>query len=401
LDVIVDVSGWGPVYLCCTCDADERGRLLPSERDPCERHFVFELLATPEHSKRIRTLKVDFREFYDGERVELVLGSCRFFALPFPQLIGLKWKALRANHSKYTFSHPLFTPTIRSLSFDARWDDSLKQVDHLTSLTLGSDLRGADTETLRLFISGNQSLESLSLKYTYFEGNTNAPPANLPNLKSLDLRFCSKTMSSIVRVPATQRLSSLQISLEGLGTHGTVILTATGDGFALSIWVDLNDVVEVWQGLTQDAQSTIRCVRFCNYTWGRDPADFDSTDGSAVFPLLTDVHTMEVGRDYLSYWYPGFLDDLKQLGPQLKTIRFELEEDTEPFKDRGDVYGYWGGKLLDQIEELVKYRFEHGRPFSVVERMVVRETERDGRQQDYVWRCFYGDRGLGQYVRLE
>jgi len=208
-------------------------------------------------------------------------------------------------------------------------------------------------------------------------------------------------VSSIVRVPATQHLSSLQISLEGLGSHGTVILTATWNGFALSVWVGLRDVVEVWQGLTQDAQSTIRCVRFCNYTWGRGPADEDFANGSAVFPLLTDIHTMEVGRDYLSHWYPGFLDDLNQLGAQLKTIRFELEEDAEPFKDRGDMYKRWGGKVLDQIEELVKYRFEHGRPFSAVERMVVSETEKEGRLQDYVWRCFYGDRGLGQYVRPE
>jgi len=101
----------------------------------------------------------------------------------------------------------------------------------------------------------------------------------------------------------------------------------------------------------------------------------------------------------LSCWYRGFLNDLKQLGPQLKTIRFELEGNTEPFKDRADVYGGWGGEVLDKIEELVKYRFKHGCPFSAVERMVVSETEKEGRLQDYVWRCFYGDRGLGQYVR--
>ena len=113
---------------------------------------------------------------------------------------------------------------------------------------------------------------------------------------------------------------------------------------------------------------------------------------------MADVHTLEVGHGYLPYWYWGFLDDLKQLGPQLKTIHFELEEGAEPFQDRADVYNRRGGRLLAQIKELVKYWFEHGRPFSAVERMVVGETERDGRLQDYVWRCFYGDRGLCQCV---
>ena len=122
-------------------------------------------------------------------------------------------------------------------------------------------------------------------------------------------------------------------------------------------------------------------------------------DGHVVIPLLADAHTLEIGRDYLLWWYEGFLDDLKQLGPQLKTIRFEIPDGTGPFKDSHGLYDRWRGEVLDKVEDLVKYRFDHGRPFSVVERMVVDETERMRRQQDYVWRCFYGDRGLSQYVR--
>jgi len=144
LDVTVDVSGWGLVHPGCTCDKDGRGRLHPNERNPCEWHFAFESLATLEHSKRIRTLDVDFRGFYEGEKVELALGTCQFFDLSFPQLTGLKWKARWTDHSKYMFSHPLFTPTIRSLSFDDRWNDTLKQANHPTSLTLGGDFCGAD-----------------------------------------------------------------------------------------------------------------------------------------------------------------------------------------------------------------------------------------------------------------
>jgi hypothetical protein len=47
----------------------------------------------------------------------------------------------------------------------------------------------------------------------------------------------------------------------------------------------------------------------------------------------------------------------------------------------------------------VKHRFEQGRPFSAVERMVVSEDDRENRLQAYVWRCFYGVRKLDQYIR--
>ena len=113
---------------------------------------------------------------------------------------------------------------------------------------------------------------------------------------------------------------------------------------------------------------------------------------------MADAHTLEVGCNYLMHWYNDFLDDLKQLGPQLKTIRFEVWEDMEPFGKAGYEDEMYGHDLLDGIEELVRYRFENGCPFSAVERMVVCESERSNRQQDHVWRCFYDDRKLGQYL---
>ena len=121
--------------------------------------------------------------------------------------------------------------------------------------------------------------------------------------------------------------------------------------------------------------------------------------GSTVVSLLLDTHTLEIGDGYFQFWYDAFSDDLKQLGPQLKTIRFGISDELEPFKS-SDEYGDWGGDELDEIEELVKYRCEQGRPFSTVERMVVNGSERSDRQpEDCVWRCFYGSRKLGQYVR--
>jgi len=396
LDVTVDASEWELVHPGCTCDTDGRERLLPNERNPCEWHFAFEALTSPKHSTRIQTLDVDFNRPYYGEVVELAMGSCQFFALSFPQLVTLRWNAGYSKHSRYTFSRSPFTPTIRSLSFDGSWDGFFTQANNLTSLTLV--VLRVNAEDFRLFMLSNQSIESLSLDL-YLEGDLKGPPVDLLNLKSLTLRFCPESVLEIIRVPTLQHLSSLEISLEGIEDITQVVLTAAVDGFAISVMAGLGYVMGIWEGLTRDAPPTIRHVRYWKYSEARDwESDFN---GHALIPLLADAHTLEIGHGYLLWWYPGFVDDLKQLGPQLKTIRFEIPEDTEPFKDRGDVYTRHGGELLDRIEELVKYRFEHGRPFSMVERMTVGETGRVSRLQDYVWRCFYGDRGLGQYVRPE
>ena len=96
-----------------------------------------------------------------------------------------------------------------------------------------------------------------------------------------------------------------------------------------------------------------------------------------MITLFIDAHTLEIGLGYAPDFCSRFLDDLKESGPQLKTIRFEIPE------------------------ELVVYRFEHGRPFSVVERMVVDESERVSRKQDVAWRSYYDNYCLDQYVRPE
>ena len=401
LDVTVDASGWGLVHLGCTCKKDILGRLLPNKGNPCEWHFLFEALIAPERSERIRALDIDFHMFYYGEKVELVLGSCRFFSLSFPQLTSLGWKAGWTGHSGSTFSSSPFTPTIRSLSFEGSWDGFFTQAKNLTSLTFVGCHGSVNVGAFRSFMQSNCSVESLSLDIPRFDGVSNGAPVNLPNIKSFDLHFSPEILSTIIHVPAIQRLSSLQISLVGVPDIGAIALTAAGDEIAILVKTTLRDAIGVWQGLTRDARPTIGHVRFCNFSDSVRDAEHDHSDGSPIIPLLADAHTLEIGRNYLLQWYPAFLDDLKQLGPQVKTIRFEVPEDTEPFRERGDVYERRGGRLLDQIEELVKYRFEHGCPFSVVERMVVGENRRTGRIRDYIWGCFYGDRGLSRYVRPE
>ena len=271
------------------------------------------------------------------------------------------------------------------------------RVNNLTSFTFGGSETFADIETIRLFISNNRSLESLSFTpWSGFEGTSKGPPINLFNLKSFRVDYCPKAVSTIVRIPALQRLSSLRISTGDDDDDDEFTLYATGDGITLSTKSNLRDMAEVWNDLTGYARPTIRDVHL--YSDVDDDPCAGGT-GSTALSLLLDAHTLEIGDGYFPLWYDGFLNDLKQLGPQLKTIRFAISDDLEPFRSREYEYEDWGGFLLDDIEELAKYRCEQGRPFSIVERMVVSESERSNRQQDYVWRCFYGSRKLGQYVQ--
>ena len=397
LEVTVDAGEEGQDHPQCTCDKDSRWRLLPNERNPCERHFQFESLAQNKNSERVHTLNIDF----DGASYtplprckRLALGSCRFFTLSFPKLASLEWEEVFTEHGNHIFSTAPFPPTLRSLSFKGSWDGSVTQVNNLTSFTFESS-EAVTIETIRLFILKNRSLESLSIMHADFVGTSQGLPVSLFNLKSFRVDSNPKIVSTIIRIPALQRLSSLRISVEEEDDDGFT-LYATGDGITLSTKSNLREVAEVWHDLTGYARPTIRHVRLRDDA--EDRGHFGGA-GSTAISLLLDADTLEIGDGYFPFWHDTFLDDLKELGPQLKIIRFGIWDELEPFNSNNEYQDWGGGGLLDDVEDLVKYRCEQGRPFSVVERMVTSESERSNRQQDYVWRCFYGSRKLSQYVR--
>ena len=93
-----------------------------------------------------------------------------------------------------------------------------------------------------------------------------------------------------------------------------------------------------------------------------------------------------------------FWAGLKGLGPQLRTIRFEVPERLEPFGGSDDPTWFWAVRVLDRIADLVEHRFKEGRPFSTVERMVVSEDEQVDSLQDRVWRRFYDGRRIWEYL---
>ena len=400
LDVTVDASKLGRVHPACTCEKGRRGMLLPNESNPCEWHFQFEPLADTRHSDRVRVLDISF----DNEWVPLVerarypLGSCRFFTSSFPRLATLTWKNKETNHADYLFSTSPFVPTLRSLTYVGAWSSLIAQVNNLTSFVFENESRHTNTEAVRLFMRNNRSLESLSLNIDAFEGTSKGPPAHLLNLKSLTVGIPVKKLSTIFRVPAFRRLSSLQISSDSDADIYT--LSATGDDITLTAKCYPRDFTETWEDLTGEAKPVIRHIRL--YDDGSEEVDHSCGDNSTIILLMVDAQTLEVGLNYATGWYRSFWDDLKQLGTQLKTIRFEVSGEMEPCPEDGylSVHDDTDSEVWDSIEDLVKYRFDQGRPFSTVERLVTSENERENRMQDYVWRCFYGCRQLGQYVRV-
>jgi len=173
-------------------------------------------------------------------------------------------------------------------------------------------------------------------------------------------------------------------------------MSATGEDITVTTECFPDDFAETWEDLTGYAKPVIRHVRLYD---GSEHVSHWCPDNSTIVLLMMDAQTLEVGFNYLTGWYRSFWEDLRQLGKQLKTIRFEVSGDLEPCPDRDCIHDELDCEVWDTIEDLVKYRFDQGRPFSAVERLVVSESERENRLQAYVWRCFYGGRKLDQYVK--
>ena len=414
LDVTVDVQlyGSGPVPPSCTCDRNRRSRLVPKHIEPgksnrikpCEWHFTFEPLAETKHSKRIHALNLQF-DYHDSDISAIEYHvfeprSCRFFNSPYIKPTNLIWQDHLPRHNPdFPLPSSFLSPALRVLSFRGRSAgcNQIENLSDLTSFTFNGHFRETSPESLRTVFLNNQSLEAVSLQNISFEGSSNGCPVTLPKLKLFSVFFniCStkehsqKTLSTLCRVPALRRISSLRFHI-GCNDNNQHYLTlyATGDDIAFTINCNPKCIAGAWRDLTGYAGPTIQHVRLEN------PFNVDfggyRDDGAAV-ALFADAHTLEIGKGCV-YLYPGFLSDLKELGRQLKTIRFGVPEETP----LGEI---WGGNLLDSIEELLLYRFEHGRPVSSVERLVVSGDEGVNRQQDVIWGRFYEDRRLYRYVQ--
>ena len=377
LEVTVHVHSHGRNRPSCSCNTDNRTRVVPNEISPCNWHFVFESLVETRHSTRIRSLIIRFsldRYRNPKKQVKLALGCSQFFDMPSFQLTSLNWNDSNTGYATHLFSVPPLSPTLRTLSFSGSWHDQLLGIANLSSLTL-ERCSGVSTESFQKFIQNNQSLKRLSLAWVSFEGASDNPP--------------------IDRIPAFEGLCLLSILALREGDAGCFAVRASRDGMVFTVKDWLRNIPKSWERITGSARSSIKHIRLENPT----NIKMRYHEGNGAIALLTDVCVLEVGRGYVPNFYPNFWDDLKGLGPQLKTIRFEIPEETEPFRGWADEYKKWGGEPLDAIEDLVIYRSSHGRPFSCVERMVVSDSKQVNREQKFVWRYFFNDRRLGRYIQ--
>ena len=195
------------------------------------------------------------------------------------------------------------------------------ELNNLTSFAYWSNHAVINAENFRAFILNNQSLEMLLLKGTRFEGSSDGPPAILSNLKSLTVDDPDRTLPTIFHVPALQRLSSLSIYPQKGFDFYWATFRATGDGITFIVEDFFDEILGIWKNLTGYAKPTIQHIRLDN----------PCRDLDGMITLFIDAHTLEIGLGYAPDFCSRFLDDLKESGRQLKTIRFEIPEEKEPY----------------------------------------------------------------------
>ena len=151
----------------------------------------------------------------------------------------------------------------------------------------------------------NQSLETLLLDCARVEGSSNGPPVDLPNIKSFSVYSILEAFqfSTIFRVPALRRLSSLLISIvEEGGNYFWFAFRATGDEIVFTVKCFPGSIEKVWQDLTGYARPSIKHVRLEN------PKDHPLGNNAsiAVATLFADVHTLEIAHGCAPSSYPEF-----------------------------------------------------------------------------------------------
>ena len=410
LEVQVEVKDI--IYPSCTCDKDSRSRLVTNKIKPCELHFAFGSLAKPEYSGCVHMSDALYPDgtsnvqYFNGvctgskRTILLTLKGCQFFEVPYFKPTSLNWKALTQENPVFLLPISLFPPTLRSLSFQGCFGhDQLTNLSNLTSLALTQKI---NTESFRMIILNNQSLQKLSLNGIQFEGSSSWHPVTLGNLRSFSLHdpFSGsvKILSTLICVPAFKCLSSLFFTF-GERCRGAyqLVLHAMGHDIAFSVVCDSPCFMEIWQELIGYPGPTIQSVSFEHQGHFSQDRSWIGVDG--MYKLFMDVHTLEIGYGCscrcFAYIYPNFWDDLGKLGPKLTTICFDI-----PKYDLGlaphCICDPWSVRLYDAIKNLMKYRFEHGQPFSSVKRMA-NGSEKLNARQELVWRGICNT--LDQYVQ--
>ena len=426
LEVTVDINDQFWVPGGCSCKNDGYGKLLPNEESPCDWHFLFELLAQPSVSERIKVLRISSSSqvFIPPRALEsqfepswthlprlltrssisesfsaihswnptLDLKNSRFFLSTFQRLTTLVWTDEATNYARLLFSAPGHLPEVKSVTFQGYWHQSvsLTQLHNLTSFTIKRYLYTLNAEEFRSFLLNNLSLVSLEV-FISLRGSTDGDPVLLSHLKSLSIDCDPKALSTILQVPATQRFSTLLISLQH-GRDNLYSLNAPGSELPLFAKAAVPRIQEDWQHLTGYPASTIRHISMYDKHTDIIPSHHSRA-------LITGAHTLDIGLTYSRGWDNSWLwDKLKLLG-ELKVIRFEVLGETN--RDLRDPDGEVAGNLdplWDRIADLVEHRFRNGRPLHAVQATVVSRDGDAGQLQGVLWKRPFEDRNVQKYL---
>ena len=401
----------------CTCIRNEWSPgMYIDEDNPCRYHTTIEPLMNADSIKRIRKLDVLLTmldgsdegpdcDFHDA------LGGFRFFVFPLPFLESLSFNVDYDEFDSYIDTHltlpedlfcwRLIPPAnLRHLSLHGCYGGPILAVRNLTSFELSGyedyDPIQLDRDTFLPFISGSSSLVSLALLRCEFpdrEKSPRATPVKLSKLKTLRLMniYGLSSFPDIIEVPAFKTLSSLHISTQeeenAMGhVPGFEVRAENDDGFMLLYDCPNDDeLTSEWLGIMRNADSSPTFVRL-------EGRDVYSRGGYGLrdspLPLFVNAKVLEIGAVFADRWYRDFWKDLKNIGPQLTTLRLEVAEGM-------------GLTVAESVRGFAKARLEKGMPLMKLERMRFEGLDGEGEEKaEKLWEEFRAGLNIDQYLSL-
>ena len=399
-------------YPDCTCIRDGWSiGMQVNEDNPCRYHTTIDPLLEDDHIERIRTLDVHLTMLDNVARdgpdraFKDALSNFELFASPLPTLESLSFHVdhqledvdthlvLPTNLFCWVFSPPT---QLRHLTLYGCYGGPIRVVCNLTSFELNGDVNAMDPIQLGQraflpFLSGNPSLVSLSLSHCRFPDRaqlSRVTPVKLPELKSLRLMdiYGLPGFPGLVDVPAFKTLSSLRISIQDpAGSYGTDVLVHAENGGGFQLSYDSPNIYEVasdWFDVINGADPSLTFIRL----EGRRFESRGSEEKASPLPLFVNAKVLEIGASFADLWYHDFWKDVRNVGPQLTTLRLEVIEGMKP-------------AVSKSVEKLVRERFDNGIPLVKLERMRFEGmSEDDEEKAERLWGGFRAGVNIDQYL---
>ena len=402
----------------CKCFRQESSTRV-HERNMCSYHTAILPLLNNHHTERIRSLDIHLTIVDDSEGTmdhisRSALGDLKFCTLSLPSLESFSFSIypefefeedFNMHFPGDVFGWDTSPPTnLRHLVLHGCYGGPILFLQNLTSfeLTADNDLYPMEINprTFLPFISGNTSLVSLTLTHCNFPPRSKLSrviPIELSRLKTLRLTNISESHSFpyLIEIPALKTLSSLHISTQRRdGSIGNFRIYARGDdGFQLSIDVPEFDDGEVaeekltsdWLGITRNADPRPSFVRL-----ERGDINLHEEYGldASPLPLFVNAKVLEISASFAELWDLNLWDNLKKIGPQLTTLRLDVEGICPT--------------LAKWVKKFVRTRLKKGMPLRGLERMTF-----EGRGEEYevkakiLWEQFRASLDIDRYLSTE